>query len=77
MHVIVLTEAERQVIANPLDEYTYCRPCWQVLSNPQTAPALISGIARHSLHQLGVDNADELAEKFRQDLAERATTRRS
>jgi hypothetical protein len=77
MHVITLTEAERQLLAESREEYVYCQPCWRVLSDPATAPALMSGIARHRLRQAGVDNADQLANKFRQDLAARAITRRS
>jgi hypothetical protein len=77
MHIIVLSEAERQQVADPLDEYPYCRPCWKILSDPVTAPALISGIARHRLQRIGVDRADQLADKFRSDLAELAKTRRS
>lgn len=77
MHIIVLTEAERNLLSESLDEYLYCQPCWGVLSNPATAPALMSGIARHHLHQAGVSQADQQADKFRQDLADRATNRRS
>lgn len=76
-HIIVLTEAERILLAESQEEYVYCQPCWRILSDPATAPALMSGIARHRLRQSGVDNADQLAEKFRQDLMARALTRRS
>jgi len=77
MHIIVLTEAEQKLLSEPLAEYLYCQPCWGILSNPVTAPALISGIARHHLQQAGVSQSNQLADKFRQDLADRATTRRS
>lgn len=76
-HIVSLTESERQLLNEPLTEYQYCEPCWKILSNPATAPALMSGIARHRLRQAGVDNADQLADKFRRDLTERALTRRS
>jgi hypothetical protein len=72
LHVIVLTEEERAQVPNPLDEYTYCKPCWKVLSDPRTAPALISGIAQHRLAELGVSRADEMAEKLRSKLTDRA-----
>jgi hypothetical protein len=76
-HIIELTEAERTLLSESRTEYVYCRPCWKVLSNPATAPALMSGIARHQLRQAGVDNADQLADKFRHDLEARTATRRS
>lgn len=76
-HVIVLTEEERKLLSETRTEYVYCQPCWRILSNPATAPALMSGIARYRLQQAGVDDADQLAQKFRQDLADRAATRRS
>ncbi len=75
LHVIVLTEAERALIPDPKDEYTYCQPCWKVLSNPVTAPALISGIARHRLNELGVDGADQIAGRLRAALTQRALKR--
>ncbi len=76
-HIVTLTESERELLNEPLEEYQYCKPCWGILSNPATAPALMSGIARHRLRQAGVEAADQLADKFRQDLATRALTRRS
>jgi hypothetical protein len=77
LHVIKLTEAERQFLDEDREQYTYCQPCWKILSNPVTAPALMSGIARHRLQQAGVDQADQLAQRYYQSLTKLATTRRS
>jgi len=73
--IIVLTTEEKATIANPLDEYVYCKPCWNVLSDPNSGPALISGIAQHHLRRLGVLNAEELAQRFRSALTSRAIRR--
>lgn len=76
-HVIKLTKEERRLLPEAAEEYHYCPSCWRVLSNPVTAPSLISGMALHHLRQAGVANAEQLADQFRQDLTVRATTRRS
>lgn len=71
-HIIVLTEEERAHVENPQDEYVYCKPCWRILSDPVSGPALMSGIAQHHLRDAGVAEADTLALKFRQELTARA-----
>lgn len=67
-HIIVLTEAERQkliALKQPVrDEYVYCRPCWRVLSDRVSAPALIKGLTLAHLRNLGVSNAEGLAQRF-------------
>lgn len=70
--VIVLTDAERLLVPNPLDQYVYCLPCWGVLADPRTGPALMSGIAQHHLKELGVANVGEKVARYRADLTSKA-----
>lgn len=70
--VIVLTDEEKAQLPEPLDEYVYCKPCWKVLSDPLSGPALMSGIAQHHFRLLGVSNAEELAARYRSLLTTRA-----
>lgn len=65
-HIIVLTDAEKaQMLASgkqPEDEYIYCKPCWRVLSDRATGPSLYKGLIQARLRQLGVDNAEKIAQ---------------
>jgi len=70
--IIILTEAEKAQLPDPRDEYIYCKPCWSILSNPVSGPALMSGIAQHHLRQLGVSNPEQAAARFRSRLSARA-----
>jgi len=74
-HVITLTDDERAQVADPLDEYPYCKPCWGILSDPVAGPSLMSGIAQHYLIQAGVQEADGLATRYKQRLISRAVKR--
>jgi hypothetical protein len=73
--IIVLTDEERSRVLNPQDEYTYCKPCWSILSDPISGPALMSGVAQHHLRHLGVSNVEELTARYRASLTARAKRR--
>lgn len=73
--IFQLTEAEKASMADPQDEYVYCRPCYGIMSNPITATAFMKGQAQIKLTQLGVPNAEELATKYHADLLARAKVR--
>ena len=66
--IVVLTDEEKKAIrasgAEPQDEYHYCRPCWKNLANPVSGPAFMKGIFQIRLRQLGVANAEQLANKY-------------
>jgi hypothetical protein len=80
-HIIVPTTQERAHIeqqgGEPLDEYTYCQPCWKSLSNPVTGPAIMRGLFERRLRLLGVSNAEDLANRYHGELIKRATKPRS
>lgn len=75
--VIKLTEAERLVVQDPLDEYCYCKPCWRALSDPVMGPNILSGIADMHLSRAGVRDAKERSAKFRTALSSRALSQRN
>lgn len=74
-HILVLTEAEKAILTHPLDEYTYCKPCWGILCDPVAGPALMSGIAQHHLRDAGVQDADSITARFRSALTNLAIRR--
>jgi hypothetical protein len=61
-----LTDEEKKCLPSVevLDEYVYCGPCWKVLSDPKRGPALLQGLTEGGLKQLGVNGAEEYANKF-------------
>jgi len=71
-HIVVLTDLERKQILDtgqePLDEYAYCKPCWRTMSNKATGTALMKGLFQIRLRQLGVPNAEQVAQKYHDDL---------
>jgi len=74
--VVTLTEEEvvqlKEQGHNPPSQYTYCKPCWKVLSNPVSGPAVLRGLFEHHLKRVGVVNAEELADKYHKRLVEMA-----
>lgn len=76
-HIIVLSDREReQIIATgqePLDEYTYCKPCWRTLSNKATGLSLMKGLFQIRLRHLGVSNAELIAQKYHDNLVRMAS----
>ncbi len=71
----VLTEDEKAKVVDARDEYVYCKPCWSILSDPVSGPALMSGIAQHHLRNLGVSNVEELTARYRAALTAKAKRR--
>jgi len=75
-HIIKLTAQEREFLlksgSKPLEQYTYCKPCWRILSDPATAPDFISGLVHLNLRKIGVSNAKDLAERYKHWLAKHA-----
>lgn len=67
-HIVVLSDLEReQIVAagqEALDEYIYCKPCWRTLSNKATGPSLMKGLFQIRLRQLGVSNAEQIAQQY-------------
>lgn len=67
-HVIAITPEERQQIRQmgqqPMNEYIYCKPCWRILSDPATGPSVIKGLVQARLRQLGVEDAETIAERY-------------
>lgn len=66
--VVVLTEQEKEAVQKmgqtPEEEYVYCRPCFRILSNPETGAQLIKGVLQVQLRQSGVANAEQLANRY-------------
>jgi len=52
----------------------YCKPCWNLLKNPERAAQLMKGMAQQHLQQSGLAHAEaeKLAEEYRQKLLKRA-----
>ena len=67
-HVVKLTVEERHLLRQEgreiLEEYPYCLPCWRMISDPVSGPALLKGLAQAHLRGLGVSNAEELATNY-------------
>ncbi len=75
--VVVLSETERKIVPNPLDEYTYCKGCWNLLSDPVHGSNVIGGIANMHLAKAGVRDASERASKFKSALLSKAVARKN
>jgi hypothetical protein len=60
-----------------LEEYIHCEPCWKVLSNPASGPAVLRGLFEQGLRAAGVQDAEERADKYHGELVKRATKPRS
>lgn len=77
--IMVLTEQEkaqiRKVGQTPQEEVAYCRPCHRIMTDPQSALDLIKGTLILRLRAAGVQNAEQVAEKYRVALL--AKTKRS
>lgn len=80
-HIIAPTDAEKQQIRvmgqEPEKEYIYCKPCWRTLSNPVSGPAVMKGLVQSRLRQLGVGNADKIAERYHDRLVAKIKPRPS
>lgn len=70
--VLTLTEAEKASLRaagkSAPDEIAYCRPCDRLMRDQGTALDLMKGMMVMRLRALGVNNADKLAEKFKNQL---------
>lgn len=75
--IVVLSPAERDIVQNPLDEYTYCKACWNLLSDPVHGSNIIGGIANMHLTKVGVRDASERASKFKSALLSKAVARKN
>lgn len=76
-HIITLTEEEKTEIreglgAEPSEEYAYCQPCWKNISDPRSGPAFVGSMYEISLRQVGVENAESAARKYRAWLTKQA-----
>lgn len=74
-HTIILTEEERRITTDPLDAYTYCKPCWKVISDPIRGPILMKGLVQQRMRLLGVsvEAAEALSTEYHRALVERIT----
>jgi hypothetical protein len=70
--VLTLTEAEKASLRtaekSAPDEIVYCRPCDRLMNDQRTALDLMKGMMVLRLRALGVNNADKIAEKFKNQL---------
>lgn len=80
-HIIVLSDEEKAQLRaagqRPLNEYVYCKPCWRTLSNPASGPSVIKGLVQARLRQLGVGDAEKIAQRFHNRLVEKIKERPS
>lgn len=78
--VLDLTKQEQEAFVAIGDKTTrelaYCRPCWKVISDPNTGTSLMKGLLEIRLRQLGVSNAEGIADRYRNALLSR-TKRKS
>lgn len=63
-HVIPLTDEDRKTLGTELKECVYCKPCWRTLSNRVSGPSLMKGLLQAHLRQLGVGDAEMIAERY-------------
>ena len=63
-HIITLSDEERATLGTTRRECVYCKPCWRTLSDPAGGTAYTKGMLTMWLRQLGVGNAEELAERY-------------
>lgn len=79
-HIIALTPEEKQQLKamgqKPQNEYIYCKPCWKTLSNPASGPSVIKGLVQSRLQQLGVRDAEKIAERYYLRLVEKIKPQR-
>lgn len=63
-----LTEAEKKHLAAagepPVEYLSYCRPCYRTLSDREAGAQLMKGVVQIRLREAGIQNAEQLAEKF-------------
>lgn len=80
-HIIKLTDEEKAAVraagGTPPQESVFCKPCWRALSDPNSGPAVIKGLVQTRLRQLGVGDAEKIAERFHNRLVERIKARPS
>lgn len=79
--VLKLSVEEKMAIRSmgqkPLDEVVYCRPCHRLMADPTRAADLLAGMILMRLRAAGVKNADQLAAKFKSEIAARSTKLKS
>ena len=75
-HIIKPTAQEVAVIEaqgqKALEEYIHCNPCWKVLSDPASGPAIMRGLFEQGLRMAGVVDAEQRADKYYGELIKRA-----
>lgn len=73
---IQLTDEEKAAVQamgqKPTDSYTYCRPCFRVLSDPEQGARLIQGVFHLNAKLVGLPNAEALAQKYHDLLISKA-----
>ena len=57
----------------------YCKPCWNLLKNPEQAAQLMKGMAQQHLQHAGMphDQAEKMAEAYRQELLRKAQEKKN
>ena len=80
-HIIKLTDTEKSVLREAgqpvVNESVFCKPCWRTLSDPHAGPAVIKGLVQARLRQLGVGDAEKIAERYHNRLVEKIKVRPS
>ena len=78
--VIELTGEEKEAVregmgTEPLEEYFYCQPCWKNISDPRSGPAFVGSMYEITLRQIGVEDPEKAARKYRAWLTEQVKGR--
>jgi hypothetical protein len=77
--VLTLSDEEkayaRRFGQDPPDTYVYCKPCFKVISDPESSAQLASGTLLARLRASGVANAEKIAKRYYEELVARAKPR--
>lgn len=67
-HTIQLTDEERKFLRDSgvpeVESYSYCNPCWRVLSDRLMGAQYIKGTLQIQLRSQGRANAEELSQQY-------------
>jgi len=70
--VLVLTDLEKTHLQKlgheVVNEVAYCRPCYRLMTDQQSAVDLMTGMYSMRLRAMGVPNANKISEEFKKGL---------
>lgn len=69
--VLELTDDEKTMVRlmsgkEAPDSYSYCKPCWLLVSDRVQGPQLLKGLLQVGLKQAGVRNPEQIATKYQE-----------